>query len=69
MVEITVDVTDTGRILTDPIRRYVRYYLVEQEAPVTFDRLATRVAAWHSDCVPMRFWNESSVSSRGVPGG
>lgn len=69
MAESTEEVTDTFSILADPIRRYVLYYLAEQETPVSFDRLATRVAAWHTDCVPMRSWNESSVSSRGVPGG
>jgi len=38
--------------LADPVRRYVLYYFDEQETPVSFDRLATRVAAWHTDSDP-----------------
>ena len=68
MGETTEEVPDTLNILVGSIRRYVLNYLVEQEAPVTFDRLATRVAAWHTDCTPMRSWNESSASSRHLPG-
>ena len=69
MAKSTEAVTNPFSTLSYPVRRYVLYYLAEQETPVSFDRLATRVAAWHTDCVPMRSWNESSVSSRGVPGG
>lgn len=52
MVESTEEVTDTFSILAHPVRRYVLYYLAELEAPVTFDRLATRVAAWQTDSDP-----------------
>ena len=38
--------------MADPVRRYVLYYFDEQETPVSFDRLATRVAAWHTDSDP-----------------
>jgi len=38
--------------LADPVRRYVLYYFDDQETPVSFDRLATRVAAWHTDSDP-----------------
>ncbi|MUW13878.1 hypothetical protein GJ633_03800 [Halorubrum sp. CBA1125] len=48
----TEAVTNTFRILADPVRRYVLYYLDEQETPVSLDRLATRVAAWHTDSDP-----------------
>jgi len=51
--------------LVDPVRRYILDYAAEQEAPVTFDRLAIR----HTDWAPMRSGNESPASSRGVPGG
>jgi len=46
--------------LVDPVRRYILDYAAEQEAPVTFDRLAIR----HTDWAPMRSGNES----RPVPG-
>jgi hypothetical protein len=52
MAQSTEAVTNTFRILADPVRRYVLYYLDEQETPVSFDRLATRVAAWHTDSDP-----------------
>lgn len=61
--------TDTFRILADPTHWYVLYPLAEQKASVTFDRLTTRLAAWHIDRILMRSWNESSVSSGGVTGG
>ncbi|WP_255194652.1 DUF7344 domain-containing protein [Natronobeatus ordinarius] len=52
MAQSTEAVTNTFRILADPVRRYVLYYLDEQETPVSLDRLATRVAAWHTDSDP-----------------
>ena len=52
MGESTEAVTNTFSILADSVRRYVLYYLDEQETPVSFDRLATRVAAWHTDSDP-----------------
>jgi hypothetical protein len=52
MAESTEVETNTFRTLADPIRRYVLNYLDEQETPVSFDRLATRVAAWHTDSDP-----------------
>ncbi|MDG5778347.1 hypothetical protein VB773_19535 [Haloarculaceae archaeon H-GB2-1] len=38
--------------MADPVRRYVLDYLDEQETPISFDRLGTRVAAWHTDSDP-----------------
>lgn len=67
MAESTDAVTNTFSTLADPVRRYVLNYLAEQEALVTFDRLAVRVAAWRTDCVPIRSGNDSLASSRGVP--
>ncbi|MFC7215916.1 hypothetical protein ACFQO4_17745 [Saliphagus sp. GCM10025334] len=52
MGESTEAVTNTFSILADSVRRYVLYYLDEQETPVSFDRLVTRVAAWHTDSDP-----------------
>ena len=52
MAESTEDVTDTFHALADPVRRYVLYSLDEQETPVSVDRLATRIAAWHTDSDP-----------------
>ncbi|WP_254810536.1 DUF7344 domain-containing protein [Natronosalvus amylolyticus] len=52
MAESTEAVTDTFATLADPVRRYVLYYLSEQETPVSFDRLTTRVAAWRTDSTP-----------------
>jgi len=52
MAESTEVITNTFSILADPIRRYVLCYLDEQETPVSFGRLATRVAAWHTDSDP-----------------
>jgi|AntRauMinimDraft_4_1070384.scaffolds.fasta_scaffold04368_2 hypothetical protein len=69
MSESTDAVTISFSTLVDPVRRYVLEYVTEQEAPVTSDRLAVRVAAWRTDCVPMRSGNDSLASSRGVPGG
>jgi hypothetical protein len=69
MTESTDAITNTFSTLADSVRRYVLDYLAEQEAPVTFDRLAVQVAAWRTDCVPMRSGNDSLASSRGVPGG
>lgn len=52
MAESTEAVTDTFSTLANPVRRYVLYYLAEQGTPVTFDCLATRVAAWRTDSTP-----------------
>ncbi|AHG01886.1 hypothetical protein HALLA_00915 (plasmid) [Halostagnicola larsenii XH-48] len=52
MAKSTEAVTNTFSILADSVRRYVLYYLDEQETPVSLDRLATRVAAWHTDSTP-----------------
>lgn len=52
MAQSTDAVTNTFRTLADPVRRYVLDSLDEQETPVSFDRLATRVAAWHTDSHP-----------------
>ncbi|WP_254538431.1 DUF7344 domain-containing protein [Halomarina litorea] len=52
MAQSTEAVTNTFSILANPVRRYVLYYLDEQETPVSLDRLATRVAAWHTDSDP-----------------
>ena len=52
MAGSTEGVPNTFRTLSDPIRRYVLDYLGEQETTVSFDRLATRVAAWHTDGDP-----------------
>jgi hypothetical protein len=52
MGESTKAVSNIFSILKDPVRRYVLYYLGEQETAVSFDRLATRVAAWHTDSDP-----------------
>lgn len=52
MTESTEAVTNTFSTLADPVRRYALDYLDGQEAPVDFDRLATRVAAWHIDGDP-----------------
>ncbi|MDQ2055843.1 hypothetical protein [Halobellus sp. H-GB7] len=52
MAESTEVETNTFHTLADPIRRYVLDDLDEQATPVSFDRLATRVAAWHTDCDP-----------------
>lgn len=52
MAESTEEVTDVYSALADPVRRYVLYYLTEQESPVTFDRLVTRVAARRADSDP-----------------
>ncbi|WP_335999926.1 DUF7344 domain-containing protein [Halorientalis halophila] len=51
MAQTTEAVTKTFTSLSDPLRRYVLYYL-DEEAPVSIDRLATRVAAWHTDSTP-----------------
>lgn len=52
MAESTGVITNTFSILADPVRRYGLDYLDEQETPVSFDRLATRVATWHTDSDP-----------------
>ncbi|ADB63403.1 hypothetical protein Htur_4616 (plasmid) [Haloterrigena turkmenica DSM 5511] len=52
MAKSTEAVTNTFSTLADPVRRYVLHYLDEQETPVSFDRLATRVAVWHTDSDP-----------------
>jgi len=52
MAQSTEAVTNTFSILADPVRRYVLYYFDEQETSVSFDRLAMRVAAWHTDSDP-----------------
>lgn len=52
MAESTEEVPNTFSILTDPVRRYVLYYLAEQETSVSFDRLVTRVGAWQTDNDP-----------------
>lgn len=49
MGESTEAVPNPFRILAEPVRRDVLYYLDEQEMPVSLNRLATRVAAWHTD--------------------
>ena len=52
MAESTEVVTNPFSTLADPVRRYALDYLDEQETPVSLDRLATGVAAWHTDCDP-----------------
>ncbi|WP_224338405.1 DUF7344 domain-containing protein [Haloprofundus halobius] len=52
MAESTERVTNTFSTLADPARRYVLDYLAKQATPVSFDRLTTRVAAWHTDSDP-----------------
>ncbi|TKR27960.1 DUF7344 domain-containing protein [Natronomonas salsuginis] len=52
MTETTGAVTDAFTALTDPVRRYVLYYLTNQEAPVSFDSLTTQAAAWDTDSEP-----------------
>ncbi|MDS0294009.1 DUF7344 domain-containing protein [Halogeometricum luteum] len=52
MAQATEAVTNTFSILSNPVRRYVLYYLDEQETPVSLNCLATRVATWHIDCDP-----------------
>lgn len=52
MAQSPAAVTDAFTTLADPLRRYVLYYLAEQEAPVAFDRLATQAAAWRADSTP-----------------
>lgn len=52
MGESTEAVTNTFSKLSSPVRRYILYYLDEQETSVAFDRLGTRVAAWHTDSTP-----------------
>jgi hypothetical protein len=52
MVNSPGAVPDTSRALADPVRRYCLSYLVEEETPITFDRLAAQVAAWRTDTDP-----------------
>ncbi|MFC3960303.1 DUF7344 domain-containing protein [Halovivax cerinus] len=52
MAESTEAAINSISTLIDSVRRDVLYYLAEQEPPVSFDRLATRVAAWQTDNDP-----------------
>ncbi|WP_436908961.1 DUF7344 domain-containing protein [Halosimplex marinum] len=52
MAQSTEAVSNTFCILSNPVRRYVLDYLDEQETPVSLDRLATRVVAWHTEGDP-----------------
>lgn len=45
-------VTEAFSTLADARRRYILYYLAEQETPVAFERLVTRVATWRTDRPP-----------------
>ncbi len=60
MAESIEAVTNTSSTLSYSIRRYVMDYLAEQETPVSFDRLVTRVAA----CTPTASAESQSPKSR-----
>lgn len=52
MAESNEAVPNAFSTLADPVRRRVLDDLDEQETPISFDRLATRVAVWHTDSDP-----------------